>query len=395
MPERRGSGHGQRYAFPAHLSLELTTRCNLRCVFCALNHDPRLTPGGDHYGDLSTAALHAMQPFFRTAETVSLNGHGESLLTSQALIEALRLASAADARTELTTNLATLSDAVARAFVTHRLRVLRVSIHAASPELYARVMRNGDLARTLANLRRMKELKHVSGARYPSIRFHFVGMKQNVHELPALVRLAAAAGARRIQVLSLAEYPLVAGESLDRHPALIRRWIPRAMLSAAARGILLEVPALYARHAVAPTLARRVFLHARAVTHSTPAPDAVPPSESPGPAPPSAKIRDCHDLWRLAIIEQNGNVRPCCVIERSMGNLHQTGFPAIWDGAEYTRLRGQFLETSVPECAACIIKGWTSRAQWWRRHYHLQHQAVLRSVPTDVAPPAATLHGLG
>lgn len=386
--------------YPQLLSLELTSRCNLRCTMCAISHHAELQPGGDLYGDLSDQSLYRIIAVLPNIGTVSLSGHGESTI-SKNLIPCIRMARESGCRIELTTNLAVLPDRLAEAMVQYRLDCLRVSFHAATPELYNRILRHGDYEHAVANLRKLNQLKRHAKSAFPQMRFHFVGMKQNIHELPALIRIASAMGVRRIQMLSLMEYPSVSGESLERYPELLNRWIPKSLILGLFHGVSLEVPPSYAKHVWMAQAARSTFLAARSLFYrvrslarlkngknskptlpietaqsdstnerSRPAGNSLPPPQQLQ----SSVIRDCHDLWKNAYVQEDGSVRPCCVMNRRMGNLESQQFQEIWQGRMYENLRAEFLSDSPPrECRDCSIKGWTSRMNWMHRLRFLKH----------------------
>jgi len=61
-------------AFPTHLLIETTTRCNLRCKQCA-----HVINKYD-FADMRLETFHTLRPLFPHAEMVALYGHGETFL---------------------------------------------------------------------------------------------------------------------------------------------------------------------------------------------------------------------------------------------------------------------------------------------------------------------------
>ncbi|HEY6843545.1 MAG TPA: radical SAM protein, partial [Thermoanaerobaculia bacterium] len=126
--------------------LELTSRCNLRCVYCAVSQPTY------HGIDLPLKGFDNFleQMRARGVRTVVVNGHGESTIIKEWETYADRLADAGF-RLHITTNLAKrLTDAEIAAL--SRFERILVSIDTIDPELLAQLRRGARLDMILANI---------------------------------------------------------------------------------------------------------------------------------------------------------------------------------------------------------------------------------------------------
>src|SRR5437764_10783504 len=93
-------------------------------------------------------------------------------------------------RVTTNSNLTLLNPQRAERCVTSGLAAVFVSIDGASAEVYERIRVRSKLDRVLRNLALLREARSNLGSRTPEMRMVSVVMRQNLHELPELVRLA-------------------------------------------------------------------------------------------------------------------------------------------------------------------------------------------------------------
>jgi len=109
------------------------------------------------------------------------------------------------------------SDAALEAVVKYRVRSLTCSIDGATQETYARYRVNGNLARVLANVDRIRDLRRSSGAAFPLLDWQFVVMGHNEHEIESARSMALARGMDFIPRLTWsADYSPVVNRDLVR-----------------------------------------------------------------------------------------------------------------------------------------------------------------------------------
>jgi radical SAM protein with 4Fe4S-binding SPASM domain len=185
------------------------------------------------------------------------------------------------------------------------------------------------------------QARRQNGGELPHIRLVMVGMRQNLHEIPDIVRLAHRLEIGSIFVQHLAhdfkESTLPAHYKpmrdfvekqtlLNEDPDRIERFFAEARATALEFGIELRLP------------------HTRVREH---APD------TPG--------RDrCDWPWRGAYISYQGLAMPCCMVATpdriNFGNFGDQGVESLWAGDTYQKFRDA-LDSSEPPavCKSCSI----------------------------------------
>lgn len=352
----------QTQFWPSYLILELTTRCNLRCLMCAINQDPRIQKGGEWYGDLSLDAFDNLSKVMSKIKRIDLNGHGESLLSPH-FLPVLEKVKQHGAYVGITTNALLMGKEIVESIVRNKMDEIIVSIHAATAESYASISRGGKLDELIANLKALNAFKEKYNTMLPAVRFNFVGMKGNIGELKGLIRLAVDLKVETITVLPLAEYDSVSGEALQSSD--LAAYIPNALKTADECGVKLYVPKIYLDQI------GLVQQHEpRGEKKRSPLRNKIKSIFKgllPKPKPHDGDtelIRDCTDPWDFFFVMQSGRIRPCCVIEENMGNLSKQQFEEIWFGEKYHKLRNDILNnTPPPQCKTCINRPFTTLAE--------------------------------
>lgn len=320
------------------LVLETTRRCNLRCVHCAVSEENNL--GAYDARDLPMDLFRKILAILRDFRPkVQLSGHGETLLHPHFMNmveEVCRLG----CQVVFQTNGTILSHQQVERFV--RLGVERIvfSIDAASAGLFEKIRRRAKLTHVLSNIHLLNETKRTFGSSRPTLGVEFVAMRQNIHELPLVVRLAGELGAATVQVAELTEYNLTRGQSLANDPLMIP-WAKQAAEEAVAWGVQLLLPSNIPRsQGTAAEPEERVI-------------------DADNPATYRGFRKDCNEPWESMFVQFSGEVRPCCVITESYGNLSVQNFEEVWHGQKYQALREALISDAPPApCLRCPFKAW-------------------------------------
>ncbi|MEU4620040.1 radical SAM protein [Actinoplanes sp. NPDC023801] len=315
---------------PAHLQLEVTSACNLRCTMCLVRYRPPVN---------KLAGAMAPELYHRLVEDVplrqlTLQGLGEPLL-SPYLPEMIEAAVRRGIRVGFNTNATLLNRRRAVELVASRVDWLHVSLDGATAGAYEAIRDGADFDTVIANLAGLVQEKRAAGSATPWIRVVFVAMRDNVAELPALVRLLSRIGVDELRVQNLSH------SFDDTDPA----------------GRYDEIRTFTAGQALwtGDDLARAeaAFAEARLVAAGENVRLRLPRFNDQGGG-------GCTWPWDAAYITSAGVVQPCCMVmgddRVSLGDLNEAGFPEIWRGAAYRDFRRRLAGDDPPEvCRGCSL----------------------------------------
>lgn len=324
---------------PKFLQIEPVGQCNLRCRMCPIQYREDGTPHGP-------AAFMDFEVFcrlldgFEGLEELQLQGMGEPFLHPR-FFEMVAYAAGRGVRVSTNTNLTLLNEARAEACVRSGLDTLHVSLDGATAATYERIRVRARFDRVLRNLHRLMRARVRLGADRPRVRLVAVVMRDNLDELPELVRLA-----RRFGVDSVFVQHLCHDFSEDALPA--RYWPMRAFIEA--QTLLNEDPA---RVAAAFDAARSAAAVAGV--------DLRLPTLAPREHPPGTPGRvRCDWPWRGAYLSYRGEAMPCCMVSTpdrvNLGSMAAEGARPVWEGAAYRDFRARLDSDRPPEvCRACAL----------------------------------------
>jgi putative metalloenzyme radical SAM/SPASM domain maturase len=224
--------HPSSRSYPSKLFVELTTRCNLTCPMCV-----KQAPGNEITpGDMSRETFLSLVPALDRCEALILNGVGESLLHPH-LEEFIRIAKHAmppDSWVGFQSNGLLLDENRAKSLVAAGLDRICLSLDAVCPDMFRTIREGGevtDLENAFAALKKAKDA-------YPDSTFQigveFVVMRDNLLQLPEVLRWSASRGADFALVTHLLPYEFdrisqsVFDSNTDRAVALYHSWKSRA-----------------------------------------------------------------------------------------------------------------------------------------------------------------------
>lgn len=324
---------------PRFLQIEPVGQCNLRCQMCPIQFRKDGPPNGPP-AFMDFAVFTKLIDEFIGLQELHLQGLGEPMMHPR-FFDMVHYASRRGIRVSTNTNLTLLNPRRAESCITSGLAEIHPSIDGATAATYERIRVRAHFDRVLANLQMLIDAKNRLKSEAPEIRMIVVVMKQNVHELPDLVRLADRFGIRSIFVQHLchdfgeatlpAHYrpmrEFVNNETLLRaDAAAVERHFEAARGIAAGLGIDLRLPSLEPR------------FHA---------------PETPGP-------ERCDWPWRGAYVSYQGLAMPCCMVATPdrihLGDMARAGALAVWSGAAYQAFRAQLSSPTPPDvCRSCSI----------------------------------------
>ena len=187
---------------PSKLFVEVTTKCNLSCGMCVKQN----SEGGIREGSMSGEIFDALAPAFPHLEALILNGIGESLLHPQleAFIRKAKALMPDGSWVGFQTNGMLLNGRRAGSLVDAGLDRICLSMDAVSPANFRSIRNGGEVGGVEAALSAMgRAWKGRQGFR---VGIEFVLMRDNVRELPEVLRWAGRRGAAFVLVTQLMPY---------------------------------------------------------------------------------------------------------------------------------------------------------------------------------------------
>jgi MoaA/NifB/PqqE/SkfB family radical SAM enzyme len=182
--------------------VEVTTRCNLKCVMCPVTVLAAHWPARDMQWETFERAAEA----FPRTKWVYLQGWGEPLLHRR-IFDMIARAKQAGCRAGFTTNGTRLTRDTGARLLDAGLDLLAVSIAGASAATHEAIRAGSDFARLLENLRGF--LRQRRGAK-PKVEIFYLMTRTNLAELPRAVELAAGLGADELVATNL-DYVMTPG----------------------------------------------------------------------------------------------------------------------------------------------------------------------------------------
>ncbi|MBG0568987.1 radical SAM protein [Actinoplanes aureus] len=315
---------------PAHLQVEVTAACNLRCTMCLVRYRP---PVNKLAGAMPPELYHRLVDEVPLRQ-LTLQGLGEPLL-SPYLPEMIAAAVHRKIRVGFNTNATLLNRRRAEELVASRVDWLHVSLDGASAGAYEAIREGARFDTVIENLRGLVRAKRDAGSATPWIRVVFVAMRDNVAELPDLVRLLGEIGVDELRVQNLS-HSFDDTDPAGRYQEIRSFTADQALWT----GADLE-------------LAGNAFAEAARIAADQGVRLRLPNFRDEGGG-------GCTWPWDAAYITSSGMVQPCCMVmgddRVSLGSLTEAGFPEIWRGEPYRDFRRRLASAEPPAvCKGCSL----------------------------------------
>jgi putative metalloenzyme radical SAM/SPASM domain maturase len=355
-------------------------------------------------GLLAPGLFEQLAPAFQHLDALILNGIGEPLLHPRLenFIAAAKKRMPKTGWVGFQSNGLLINDRRATSLVRAGTDKICISVDAADARVYRALRSGGELHRIESAFSALRRAKKKSAGSRLQIGIEFVMMRDNLHELPQVLRWAGRQGAAFAIVTHLLPYHEAMVEqtlfdaNTDSAVSLFRRWKDKALregvdiyrypsvylkygktagewkvfdtveamkADAVSQEIFLHLDSLFKRGDVRSQEVAAVLDEARHVaTESGIAlllPEAVPKSK-----------RTCEFVEEGgAFVSWDGNVHPCyflwhryqCYIDghrkfvkpRVFGNLKKQGILDIWNAPDFRSFRENVIEYDYPFCFNC------------------------------------------
>ncbi len=276
-----------------------------------------------------------------------LQGLGEPLL-HPGFFTMVRYAAARGIRVSTNSNLTILGRRRAGECVSSGLDCLHVSIDGAMPATYERIRRGARLDAVIENIEALQEERRRQRTDGPRLRLVTVVMRQNLGELPDIVRLAASLDMEAVFAQHLC-YDFDAG-GLPPSFGVMRRYYEEQSLAPSAGRRPKDAPEIAVHFRETRRVAAELGLELRLPRLG----GGGRHSARPG----------CDWPWRGMYISYDGYVMPCCIVATpdrlTFGNADERPLAEIWSGEAYRRFRQDLASGQVPAvCRSCSIRSGT------------------------------------
>ena len=299
-----------RLNIPLSVHLDLTYRCNERCIHCYLDHH--------NHGELSTDEIKDLLDQLADAGVFYLTLSGGEIFLRRDFFEILEHARERTFCISLKTNAVLIGDAEAARLKSLGVQSVQVSIYSHVPKVHDAITKlPGSLNRSIEAIRRLRANNvHVIIANVLTI--------HNASDYAGVRALAAELGARFIMDPTIT--PMMDG---DR--SILNLNIDSATL-------------------------RDVF-HDSSLVGNAPESCAVPSA----PNDDDLDMLPCSAGHTAGYVSPYGDVYPCVQFPLTCGNVRQTKFADIWrDSPQFHEVRSITLR-DMPKCSACAHGGTCSR----------------------------------
>jgi len=320
-----------RPPLPVFVDLEITTACQLQCVYCAR------TFMGISSLHLQCRELERMLDALPFIVQVTLVGLGEPLLHPK-LADVLRILKQRHLRIGLVTNGIALTPEKAQMLIKLGLDSITFSLDCMDRDIFEHLRKGADFSRIIENIRNFMEVKKKSASAM-TVNIFLALQKETVGGLGDVARFAADIGIAALVVSEL--------NFLENHARAIS---PDRSLSELEK-VLLDEMRKVARCGV-------VLLGPNILDEVIPAIDwpAVRINRPEQILKKNGYKRErCLAPWRTLVVRVDGSVNFCnCTPAHSAGTLGNDNFDEIWRNAAYQNFRHRLYYGPVPsECRVC------------------------------------------
>lgn len=301
---------------PLMIQLEPTTYCNLECKMCVNPISNRKNI------NISLAGFKKIIDDIPYLKKLSIVGAGEPVMNPH-LFDMVGYAKSKGISVGFATNGMLLTEEICKKIFSSRADWLNISLDSPRKETYEKIRKGADFDKVLENIRRLVRLK--GDGHIPELSVWFVIMKDNLEELPELIRLVKELGIRKVS----AQLEHNWGEERIRKDMADRN---SGNFAGRVKDVLDE----------ALKYSKSLGMDFEYVN-----------------VPDTSSGRACKWPWKSCYITAEGFVTPCCLQGSNpkvinFGNVLSDDFKNIWNGSAYQAFRRSIKSGTIPSiCVGC------------------------------------------
>lgn len=388
-------------AQPSKLFVETTTHCNLACPMC-VKHAEGSTICEGH---MTSETFDALKPAFGTLDALILNGIGEPLLHPQLadFVGQARQLMPQHGWIGFQSNGLLFDDQRAQKLISAGVNRICLSIDSLNPALFSKIRQGGKVGAVQRAFHCLKQAKQQHSAAHLQVGMELVAVRENIHELPQLLRWAAEQGVEFALVTQMLPYDQRYSDQVaydtctDAAIEIFERWsriglangiditaymdtawsrhwpkdlriltLVESMKSEARqKGVFFNLTDLLERSPERQQLLAEQFQHASAVAREVgielKLPSLVAKQQrhcafvEDGGAFVSwqGDVHPCYNLWHGYLCYVNGwenRIRP-----RTFGNVHQRDLLQLWNQPDFRQFRQNVIQYDYPFCSSCSV----------------------------------------
>ncbi len=312
---------------PVFANIEITTRCNFKCRYCArtnLDKDSK---------DMDRETFIRILDLLPHAYRVTLVGLGEPLLHPR-LTEFIEIASSLKRRVGLVTNASLLDSSISKGLISAGLDSIAFSLDTVNQDVASRVRKGTDIDRVIDNIRQF--IKIANAAR-PMAKAVFTAL--SVETIPYFNDLVETVSTLGVDIMMLTDLNFgrnvrdtIWSNANNKMVSQIRNSIKNAFVKK------LPVLSVHALEEFGLRSRYRNFL-------------LLPPDQL---FYRSEKRKYCFSPWQTVPVDVQGNITMCdCQPENRVGNILSDPFNEIWRGDLMSEYRRRMTGGNPP--AACRV----------------------------------------
>ena len=187
------------YKIPVNIRIEACTLCDLDCADCYMRKDNYANMGKGYLKFVDFKNLIERNPFIQSVE---LSMSGEIFLNPE-LLEIIKFAD--EKKIKLTAyngvNFNNISDKMIENLVKYKFDGLTFSIDGTSNETYSQYRRKGNFDKVIDNIKKLNYYKALYKSKFPNLRWQFILMNHNEHELLTAKKMCKELGMEKIYFL--------------------------------------------------------------------------------------------------------------------------------------------------------------------------------------------------